>query len=97
MVTVQPLTKPYPGAPLPPVTRGSKGFNVGSSGQDSQGGIPQFFNFVSLNVGDEHAVNKAPVNVAAPPSMKSKSVLDATHEIQYEKGGTFCPLMVRRR
>ena len=28
-VTIQALKKPYPGAPLPPATMGSKGFNVG--------------------------------------------------------------------
>ena len=79
-VTVQALKKPYPGAPLPPITMGSKGFNVGSSGQDSQARIPQFFNFVGSNAGDEHVVNKTLVNVAASPSMKSKAVPNATLE-----------------
>ena len=85
-VTVQALKKPYPCAPLPPLTMGSKGFNVGSSGQDSQERIPQFFNFVGSNAGNEHVVNKTPVNVAATPSMKSKAVPNATPEDQCEKG-----------
>ena len=51
-VTVQALKKPYPGAPLPPVTMGSQGFNIGSSGQDSQARIPQFFNFIGSNAGN---------------------------------------------
>ena len=81
-VTVQALKKPYPGAPLPSVTMGSKGFNVGSSGQDSQAQIPQFFNFIGSNAG-----NKTPsVNVPANPSIKPKSVLDTTPELQCEKG-----------
>ena len=85
-VTVQALKKPYPGAPLPPVTMGSKGFNVGSSGQDFQARIPQFFNFVGSNVGNEHAVNKTPVNLSATTSMKSKSPPESTPELQKRPG-----------
>ena len=79
---VQALKKPYPGAPLPLVTMGSKGFNVSSSGQDSQARIPQFFNFVGSNAGDGHTVNKSPVNVSATSSRISKSPLASTPELQ---------------
>ena len=68
-VTVQALKKPYPGAPLPPVIMGWKGFNVGSSGQDSQARIPQFFNFVGSSDADAQAVRKTSVNASVPPSV----------------------------
>ena len=87
-VTVQALKKPYRGAPLPLVNMSSKGFNVGSSGQDSQARIPQFFNFVESNSGN----NTSLVNVVAAPSMKSKSVPDTNPEIECEKGWYISPL-----
>ena len=71
---------------------GAKGLNVGSSGQDSQARIPQFFNFVGSN-----AVNKTPVNVAAARSMKSKSIPDTTPEIQCEKGWYISSFDVKKK
>ena len=89
------MTKPYPGDPTPPVTMGSKGFNVATSGQDSQARIPQFSNFVGSHVGYEQAVNKT--NVAATSPMKFKSVPNPTPEIPCEKGWYISPFDGKKR
>ena len=93
--------KAIPWCPYSTVTTG---FNLGQKGQGSQAKIPQFFNFVGSNAGNnaspvsvgfETAVDKT--TVAVTPSMRTKSVPNITPEIQCEKGWYISPLMAKKR